>query len=219
MNGNIHSFETFGTLDGPGIRFVVFMQGCHMKCQFCHNRDTWDINSGTTYNHIDLFNIIIKYKHYFESSNGGVTVSGGEPLLQTDFIIELFKLLKNENISTAIDTSGNLEITDSVKKLIDLTDLFLVDIKSINNTISKNLSGLSNIRELDFINYLNLRNKPIWIRQVLIPGITDKEPDLINLKKYILTLSNVEKFEFLPYHDSGKYKWIELRISISFIRH
>ena len=128
MVGKIHSFETLGTVDGPGIRFVVFMQGCHLKCKFCHNRDTWDLSSGKNYSAEQVFNKILRYKNYFMNS-GGVTISGGEPLLQSEFLIELFTLLKNANIHTAIDTSGNLEITDSIKKLIHLTDLFLLDIK------------------------------------------------------------------------------------------
>lgn len=210
MIGKIHSFESFGTVDGPGIRFVVFMQGCHLKCKFCHNRDTWEISGGTQYSAKEVFYKIIKYKNYFNSSNGGVTISGGEPLLQSDFLIELFTLLKKENIHTAIDTSGNLEITDSIKKLIELTDLFLLDIKCINSDICKDLIGFSNEKELDFARYLNNNNKPMWIRQVLIPGITDNPADLVKLKNFICSLSNVEKFEFLPYHDNGKFKWIEL---------
>ena len=210
MIGRIHSFESFGTVDGPGIRFVIFMQGCHLKCKFCHNRDTWDVNGGTEYSAQDVFNKIIKYKNYFNSSNGGVTISGGEPLLQSDFLVDLFTLLKKENIHTAIDTSGNLEITDSIKKLIDLTDLFLLDIKCINSDICKELTGLSNEKELEFAKYLDIKNKPMWIRQVLVPGITDNPNDLIKLKIFISTFSNIEKFEFLPYHDTGKFKWIEL---------
>ena len=210
MIGRIHSFESFGTVDGPGIRFVIFMQGCHLKCKFCHNRDTWDVNGGTEYSAQDVFNKIIKYKNYFNSSNGGVTISGGEPLLQSDFLVDLFTLLKKENIHTAIDTSGNLEITDSIKKLIDLTDLFLLDIKCINSDICKELTGLSNEKELEFAKYLDIKNKPMWIRQVLVPGITDNPNDLIKLKNFISTFSNIEKFEFLPYHDTGKFKWIEL---------
>jgi len=213
MNGRIHSFESFGTVDGPGIRFVVFMQGCHLKCKFCHNRDTWDVCSGTTYTAKQIFDKIIRYKNYFETSGGGVTISGGEPLLQSEFLIELFTLLKFENIHTAIDTSGNLDITDSIKKLIDLTDLFLLDIKCINSDICKNLIGMDNKKELEFAKYLSSINKPIWIRQVLVPGITDIPNDLITLKEFISELKSVENFEFLPYHDTGKFKWIELGLS------
>lgn len=206
----IHSFETLGAVDGPGIRFILFMQGCNLKCKYCHNRDTWDIKNGHEYTVDEIYNKIIRYKNYFISSNGGVTASGGEPLLQANFLIELFKKLKASGISTAIDTSGMVTITDKIKELIDLTDLFLVDIKSINDDICKNLVGHSNIKELEFIKYLNSINKPIWIRQVIVPGITDKEEDLYKLRDFINSLNNVSKVELLPYHDLGKYKWLEL---------
>lgn len=206
----IHSFETLGAVDGPGIRFILFMQGCNLKCKYCHNRDTWDIKGGQEYTVEEIYNKIIRYKNYFISSNGGVTASGGEPLLQANFLIELFKKLKASGISTAIDTSGMVTITDKIKELIDLTDLFLVDIKSINDDICKNLVGHSNIKELEFIKYLNSINKPIWIRQVIVPGITDKEEDLYKLRDFINSLNNVSKVELLPYHDLGKYKWLEL---------
>ncbi|MBE5805504.1 MAG: pyruvate formate lyase-activating protein [Clostridiales bacterium] len=205
--GRIHSFETLGAVDGPGIRFIIFMQGCNLRCKYCHNRDTWTVNSGTEYTVDELYNKIIKYKNYFIASNGGVTASGGEPLLQCDFLISLFSKLKASGISTAIDTSGIVDITDNVKKLIDLTDLFLVDIKSINNDICKDLTGHSNIKELNFIKYLDSINKEIWLRQVIIPSITDKPEDLILLRNFINSIKNVTKVELLPYHDMGKYKW------------
>lgn len=208
--GRIHSFETFGAVDGPGIRFIIFMQGCSLRCKFCHNRDTWDCKSGKAYSVDEIFEKIIRYKNYFIASNGGVTVSGGEPLLQYEFIIELFKKLKNANISTAIDTSGMVDITNKIKELIDLTDLFLVDIKSINDEICKDLVGHSNIKELEFIKYLDSIGKEIWIRQVIVPGITDKEEDLYKLRDFINSVEHITKVDLLPYHDLGKYKWIEL---------
>lgn len=152
--GRVHSFETFGAVDGPGIRFVIFMQGCSLQCKYCQNRDTWEINAGNQYSAEELLNKILKYKNYFLASGGGVTVSGGEPLLQYKFLIELFTLLKKENIHTAIDTSGNVDLTDDMKKLIDLTDLFLLDIKCINDEICKKLTGVSNKKELAFAKYL-----------------------------------------------------------------
>ena len=208
--GRIHSFETFGAVDGPGIRFIIFMQGCSLRCKFCHNRDTWDCKSGKEYTVDEIFEKIIRYKNYFIASNGGVTVSGGEPLLQYEFIIELFKKLKNANISTAIDTSGMVDITNKIKELIDLTDLFLVDIKSINDEICKDLVGHSNKKELEFIKYLDSIGKKIWIRQVIVPGITDKEEDLYKLRDFINSVEHITKVDLLPYHDLGKYKWIEL---------
>lgn len=206
----IHSFETFGAVDGPGIRFVIFMQGCSLQCKYCHNRDTWDIHSGTSYTSNELFKKILRYKNYFLSSGGGVTVSGGEPLLQYKFLIELFTLLKKENIHTAIDTSGNVDLTDNMKKLIDLTDLFLLDIKCINDEICKELTGVSNKKELAFAKYLSDINKPIWIRQVIVPTITDRTEDLQSLKEFINALKSVKKIELLPYHDMGKTKWINM---------
>lgn len=206
----IHSFETFGAVDGPGIRFVIFMQGCSLQCKYCHNRDTWDIHSGTSYTSNELLKKILRYKNYFLSSGGGVTVSGGEPLLQYKFLIELFTLLKKENIHTAIDTSGNVDLTDNMKKLIDLTDLFLLDIKCINDEICKELTGVSNKKELAFAKYLSDINKPIWIRQVIVPTITDRTEDLQSLKEFINALKSVKKIELLPYHDMGKTKWINM---------
>ncbi len=206
----IHSFESFGAVDGPGIRFVIFMQGCSLRCKYCHNRDTWNLNGGMEYTSDELVAKISRYKNYFSVSGGGVTVSGGEPLLQMNFLIELFTKLKALGIHTAIDTSGSFSITEDLKKLIDLTDLFLLDIKCINDEICKDLTGVSNQRELDFARYLSKNNKDMWIRQVLVPGITDKEEDLKKLRNFISELKTVKKVEILPYHDMGKYKWNEL---------
>lgn len=207
--GRIHSFETFGTVDGPGIRFVIFMQGCHLRCKYCQNHDTLDMNSGTSYTVNDIFEKIMKYKNYFISSGGGVTFSGGEPLLQYPFLIELIKLLKKENIHIAIDTSGSVNLTDKIKELINLTDLFLLDIKCINDEICKELTGISNKQELQFAKYLSDINKPVWIRQVIVPTITDRTEDLLKLKEFLSTLKNVQKIELLPYHDMGIYKWLD----------
>ena len=211
VTGRIHSFESLGAVDGPGIRFVVFMQGCHLKCKYCQNRDTWDINSGEQYTVKQVVEKIMRYKNYIVASNGGVTLSGGEPLLQQDFVISLFQELKKQNISTCLDTSGMFTITDKIKQIVDLTDIFLLDIKSVNDETCKWLTGSSNSLELEFAKYINEKNKRIWIRQVLVPGITDKKEDLLELKDFLKTI-NVEKFEFLPYHDLGKYKWEKLGV-------
>lgn len=209
MLGRIHSVETFGTVDGPGIRFVVFMQGCSLKCKYCHNRDTWNINSGTETSVAELINQIKRYKSYIDSSDGGVTISGGEPLLQLDFLIELFKKLKKLKFHTAIDTSGILPINPKLKELLSYTDLVLLDIKHIDNEKCIELTGHSNKNTLEFAKYLSDNNIPIWIRQVLVPGITDDEQDLIKLKQFIDTLYTVKKVEILPYHNMGKFKWEE----------
>ena len=206
----IHSFETFGAVDGPGIRFVIFTQGCNLKCKYCQNRDTWCHSGGTMYSVKDVLDKIERYKNYILPSGGGITVSGGEPLLHLEFLIALFKALKNRGIPTAIDTSGVFYLTPKIKELISLTDLFLLDIKCINDEICKDLTGVSNKKELEFARYLSDNGVHMWIRQVLVPGYTDKEEDLIELKDFLSTLKTVDKVEILPYHDMGKFKWLEL---------
>lgn len=209
MEGRIHSFESLGAVYGPGVRFVVFTQGCSLKCKYCQNRDTWNLKGGSTYSSDEIVEKILRYKNYI-MPNGGVTISGGEPLLQPQFLTQLFTKLKQYNIHTCIDTSGSVALTDEIKKLIDLTDLFLLDIKCINDEKAIDLTGVSNKKELEFANYLSNINKPIWIRQVLVPGYTDDEQDLIKLRDFISTLKSVEKVEILPYHDLGKFKWEQL---------
>ena len=208
--GKIHSIETFGTVDGPGIRFVVFMQGCLLKCKYCHNRDTWNKNGGKLISLDELVNKIERYIPYILPSGGGVTITGGEPLLQAKFLITLFKELKNRNIPTAIDTSGMVDLNDEIKELLSLTDLVLLDIKHINDEKCKDLVGSSNKKELTFARYLSDNSIPVWIRQVIIPGITDDQKDLLKLKALISSLSNVKKIELMPYHELGKFKWENL---------
>ena len=205
----VHSFESFGAVDGPGIRFVIFLQGCHLECKYCHNRDTWDINSGKYESLDEIFTKVIRYKNYI-CPNGGVTVTGGEPLLQVKFLIELFKKLKEENIHTCIDTSGMVSITDDIKELLSYTDLVLLDIKHINDNKCRDLVGKSNKLELEFAKYLSDNNIKMWIRQVIVPGYTDNEEDLLKLKDFIGSLKTVEKVELLPYHNIGEFKWKKL---------
>ena len=168
------------------------------------------MNSGVTYTADELISNILRYKSYFDNSGGGVTVSGGEPLLQVQFVTELFKKLKELNIHTALDTSGNFPISKEIKELLNYTDLVLLDIKHINNEKCINLTGVPNTKTLEFAKYLSNNSKDIWIRQVLVPGYTDDKFDLQALKKFIETLSSVKKIEILPYHDLGKFKWKEL---------
>lgn len=214
MNENntlrVHSFESFGTVDGPGIRYVIFLQGCHLRCKYCQNRDTWEEKIGQIYSVDEIVKRILKYQNYIKPSGGGVTVSGGEPLLQTKSLISLFEELKKYDIHTAIDTSGMFGLTDNVKKLIDLTDLFLLDIKHIDPVKCKELVGFSNELELNFARYLSEIGKTMWIRQVLVPNYTDSEEDLLKLKEFLSTLKTVEKVELLPYHDLGEFKWENL---------
>lgn len=209
----IHSFETFGAVDGPGIRFVIFTQGCNLKCKYCQNRDTWCHQGGTKYTVKEILDKIERYKNYIIPSGGGVTVSGGEPLLHLDFLIALFTELKKIGYHTAIDTSGVFYLTPKIKEIINLTDLFLLDIKCINDKICRDLTGVSNEKELEFAQYLSSIGKHMWIRQVLVPGYTDKEEDLKNLKEFLSTLKTVDKVEILPYHDMGKFKWINLGVT------
>jgi len=210
IKGKIHSFESFGTVDGPGIRYVVFMQGCPLKCKFCHNRDTWEQNSGEEYQVKEVVNKIMRAKPFIDESNGGVTISGGEPLLQAKFLLELFKELKQNGFHTAIDTAGSLPLNNTIKELLQYTDLVLLDIKHIDEKKCIELTGMSNKNELDFAKYLSSINKSMWIRQVLVPGITDDKFDLVKTREFIDSLKTVEKVEVLPYHNLGKQKWIEL---------
>ena len=208
----VHSVESFGTVDGPGIRFVLFLQGCHLQCKYCHNRDTWDMKGGSYKSLDDIFNKIMNYKNYI-FPNGGVTITGGEPLLQAKFIFELFSKLKEQHIHTCIDTSGMVALTEDIKKVLSVTDLVLLDIKHIDDEKCKNLVGKANKIELEFATYLSDNNKKMWIRQVLVPGYTDDKDDLLKLKNFISTLKTVQKVELLPYHNLGRYKWEKLGIT------
>ncbi|NBK96435.1 MAG: pyruvate formate lyase-activating protein [Erysipelotrichia bacterium] len=213
----IHSFESFGTVDGPGVRFVVFMQGCPLRCKYCHNPDTWDFAQGKEYSAKDVYKQIMKYINYIRK--GGVTVSGGEPLAQIDFVIELFTLLKNEGLHTCCDTSGiyfNPDDLDTIAKydeLLKVCDLFLLDIKHIDEDKHKALTGLSASRPKAFAKYLDEQHKPVWIRHVLVDTYTNNIEDLEKTRSFIDTLHNVEKVEVLPYHTLGVTKYEKLGIA------
>lgn len=210
--GYIHSFETFGTVDGPGIRFVVFLYGCPLRCKYCHNPDTWIIDKTKSYTADDVVNMYLKYKNYYK--NGGITVSGGEPLVQIDFLIELFKLCKENNIHTTLDTSGILFDSNSekFKELIKYVDLVLLDIKHIDNEKHIELTTKSNKNVLEFARFLSNNNIPVWIRHVLVPTINTQKEYLIETRKFIDTLTNVKKVEILPYHTLGISKYEMLNI-------
>ena len=209
IKGRIHSFESFGTLDGPGIRFVVFMQGCPLRCLYCHNRDTWDMSGGKEYTPEEVFNEAKKYMSYFKYSGGGITVTGGEPTLQAEFVTELFRKCKKAGIHTTLDTSGFADI-DKVKELLKYTDLVLLDIKHGIKEKHKLLTGVSNDKILEFAHYLCEKNIPVWIRYVLVPGLTDAPEDLESAAAIIGSLKNIKKVEVLPYHCMGAYKWSKL---------
>jgi pyruvate formate lyase activating enzyme len=208
-HGRIHSIESFGTVDGPGIRFVVFMQGCPLRCQFCHNPDTWDVNKGKEYSPDSLMEEIIKYKSYMNYSNGGVTFTGGEPLLQADFLLELGKRCKENGISVAIDTSGFV-FNDSVEKLLEYTDLVLLDIKNYDPIVYKTITGVSLSPTLKFLEYLKQKDITTWVRYVVVPELTDNLESVKKLSEHLDGYPNVKKIELLGFHKMGEYKWEEL---------
>lgn len=216
MKGRVHSIETFGTLDGPGIRVVIFLQGCPLRCKYCHNRDSWNKNGGKIYTTDQLINEVIKYKSYIDASNGGLTVSGGEATMQPEFLNELFEKAKELNIHTCLDTSGFVDI-GIIKPILNNTDLVILDIKHMDDKKCKSLTGVTNKKTLDLARYLSDINKPVWIRHVLVPGITDDVSHLKLLSKFVNSLNNVEKFEFLPYHTLGVFKWERMGIPYELI--
>ena len=214
MIGKISSYENFGTVDGPGIRFVLFMGGCPLRCQYCHNPESWFIDRCKDYSVEDIVKLIEKNKSYY-MLNGGVTISGGEPLVQLDFLIELCRVLKEKGYNVAVDTSGYLFNWENVKKfdeLVKFVDLFLLDIKHINLEKHKKLTGVSNEYILKFARYLDRNGKKVWIRYVLVPDLTDNELDMFRLRDFIDSLGNVEKVEVLPYHNLGVDKYKQLGI-------
>lgn len=207
--GRIHSLESFGTVDGPGIRFVVFMQGCPMRCQFCHNPDTWDVNKGKEYTPESLMEEILRYKSYMDYSKGGVTFTGGEPLLQAEFILEVSKLCKAKGITVAIDTAGYI-LNNTVKELLEYTDLVLLDIKNYDPIVYKAVTGVQLSPTLKFLDYLREKNIPTWVRYVLVPQLTDNMDSISKLSDHLDGYPNVEKIELLAFHKMGEYKWKEL---------
>ena len=210
--GNIHSIESCGTVDGPGIRFVVFTQGCPLRCQYCHNPDTWDFKEN---NKMSVNEIIEQYEGVKEFCSGGITVTGGEPLCQIDFITELFKKAREKNIHTALDTSGllfNKNDTTKIDELLKYTSLVLLDIKHIDDDEHKKLTGHSNKNILEFAKYLSDIKKPMWVRHVVVPNITYKEEYLTKLGEFLATLSNIAALDVLPYHDMAIPKYENLGI-------
>lgn len=209
MMGKVHSIETCGTVDGPGIRYVLFTQGCPLKCQYCHNPDSWKVGDGKEMSVDTIIKDVIKYKSYMHFSNGGITVSGGEPLLQPDFVRELFKKCKANDIHTCLDTSGYIKL-DKADPVLDYTDLVLLDIKSYNPLVFKDVTGVAIDATLAFAKHLAKRNIPVWIRYVLVPGLTDDPEDIEALAKFLTTLTNIERIDILPFHKMGEYKWEQL---------
>lgn len=216
VKGKVHSFESFGLVDGPGVRCVIFLQGCHMRCQYCHNPDTWNPEGGTEWTAADIFKKAYRYKNYWKN-NGGITISGGEALLQMEFVTEVFRLAKEKGVHTALDTSGNPfsltpEYLEKFDRLMQVTDLFILDIKEMPEEKHKKLTGWTNRNILDLARYLSDHGKEMWIRHVLVPGITDAEEDLQALADFIGTLKTVTRKEILPYHTLGLFKWENMGI-------
>lgn len=209
--GRIHSVESCGTVDGPGVRFVVFMQGCPLRCQFCHNPDTWDTTKGKNYTTKELMKEIVKYKSYMKFSGGGVTFTGGEPLLQFNFILEMVKLCKEEGISVAIDTSGFVW-NEKVREILKYTDIVLLDIKNYDPTVYEKVTGVALAPTLEFLEYLKEKNIKAWVRYVLVPNLTDNLESVEELAGYLKEFPNVAKIELLAFHKMGEYKWKEMGI-------
>jgi len=207
--GIIHSVESCGTVDGPGIRFVVFTQGCPLRCLYCHNPDCRHFEDGKKITSAELITEIKKYRSYFQASGGGVTVSGGEPLMQPHFVSSIFKGCHDMGIHTVLDTSGYVNL-DTAKPVLEHTDLVLLDIKSFDPKIYQQVTSVSIEPTLNFAKYLAQINKPTWIRFVLVPNLTDPEDNVIGLAQFVASLKNVERVEVLPFHKMGEYKWEQL---------
>ena len=216
MDGYVHSTESFGTVDGPGVRFVIFLQGCPMRCQYCHNPDTWKMNSGTLRSPQSLIQEYERNRAFY--TRGGITVTGGEALMQIDFLLELFALAKEKGIHTCLDTSGityrpgQSPYNEKLDRLMTMTDLVLLDIKHIDPQAHKELTGHDNAGILAFARYLADKEIPVWIRHVVVPGITDEPGALARLGAFLGTLPNVKALDVLPYHIMGVSKYKELDI-------
>ena len=221
MDGFIHSTESFGTVDGPGVRFVIFLQGCPMRCKYCHNPDTWEMYVGQRRSAQSLIQDFQRNAPYY--AKGGITVTGGEALLQIDFLLELFTLAKAQNIHTCLDTSGvtyrpgESAYNEKLDKLMELTDLVLLDIKHIDPVAHKELTGHDNRNILAFAHYLAEKKVPVWIRHVVVPGITDDPKQLARLGAFMAKLPNVVSLDVLPYHVMGVGKYRELGITYPLI--
>lgn len=216
ITGYVHSLESFGSVDGPGVRYVIFLSGCAMRCQFCHNPDTWQMKTGTEYTADELLEKACRYRSYW-GSKGGITVSGGEPLLQIDFLLELFTKAKEKGVHTTLDTCGNPFTREEpffskFEKLMEVTDLVMLDIKHMDEEQHVLLTGQKNDNILDMAKYLSDTGKSMWIRHVLVPERSDRDDYLWKLHDFIEKLDHVERVEVLPYHTLGVYKWKELGI-------
>ncbi len=214
IKGRVHSIQTLGTVDGPGVRFVLFLKGCPLRCACCHNPDTWDLEGGTLYTAEEILAKVLRYKEYF-GEKGGITVSGGEPLLQTDFVYELFSLCKKNGIHTCLDTSGCI-INEGAIKLLEVTDLCMLDIKYTTETEYQEYVGGSLNDAVNFLKILEEKGVKTWIRQVIIPSINDTEENLLRLKEITKGRSVIEKYELLPFRKICQTKYDALGLEFKF---
>ncbi len=216
IKGNVHSFQSLGALDGPGIRFVLFMQGCNLRCGCCHNPDTWSLNGGSMFTPDEIINKVIRYKEYF-GADGGITASGGEPLLQAEFVREVFRLCRKEGINTCLDTSGSI-FNDKVKKLLEVTDRVLLDIKYTDEKLYQKHVGCKMQTVFDFLEYLNKISIPVTLRQVIIPSLNDNKENIVSLNEIAAKYPCVDKVELLPFKKICQVKYDNLEIPFSFSR-
>lgn len=214
IKGRVHSLQSLGTVDGPGVRFVVFLQGCPLRCKCCHNPDTWDMNGGKEYSPEEILNKVLRYKDYF-GKEGGITLSGGEPLMQSEFAFEIFRLCHENGINTCLDTSGCI-LTDTVKALLDETDRVLLDFKYTSDEEYKENVGCEMKKPLDFLEYLNEKRIPVTLRQVIIPAVNDSEENIHRLKEIIKTYPVIDKTELLPFRKICSVKYENMGISFPF---
>lgn len=214
ISGRVHSIQSLGTVDGPGIRFVVFMQGCNLRCKCCHNPDTWTLTEGTVYTAEEIVSKAVRYKEYF-GKKGGITVSGGEPLLQADFCREVFKLCRQEGINTCLDTSGSI-LNENVKLLLDETDRVLLDIKYTEDKLYRENAGCGLDKPLEFLSYLNEKQIPVTLRQVIIPTVNDNESNILALREIDEKYKCIDKIELLPFRKICQVKYDNMRIPFPF---
>ena len=218
--GKVHSLESFGLVDGPGVRYVIFLQGCPMRCRYCHNPETWTTEDGSWWSAEELFRQAYRYKNYWKKkgqAHGGITVSGGEPLLQWEFVTELFTLAKEKKVHTALDTAGGIFGSarlpmEKFERLMEVTDLVLLDLKEMNPGKHRELTGMENAPILEMARWLSDHGKEMWIRHVVVPGLTDSREELLEMKVFLDSLKTVTRVELLPYHTMGRAKWENLGI-------
>lgn len=209
VRGKIHSVESFGAVDGPGVRYVVFLQGCPLRCQYCHNPDTWSIADGKETDSATQAKEIATYRNFIK--NGGVTLSGGEPLMQPEFSLDIIRRCRQEGFHTALDTAGSVPLK-TAQPVVEAADLILLDLKALDAALCQELTGRDNANALALLNFCEATNKPVWIRHVMVPGVTLSESRLRELADFLTKYRCIQKIELLPFHQMGRYKWDALQL-------